>query len=116
MGSMAFLTFHVLEGILAAAIAILLLGFSSSFVLASQSAFALKLKVTQELGEGKAIGIFRSTSRVGQMLGPIVFSSIIVATNINQGIAYLGIAYLLTALLFLFLSYKDKKTVMSDEG
>ncbi|HIJ56570.1 MAG TPA: MFS transporter [Deltaproteobacteria bacterium] len=116
LGSLAFLTFHILEGILAAAIAILLLGISSSFVLASQSAFALKLKVTQELGEGKAIGIFRSTSRVGQMLGPIIFSSIIVATNINQGITYLGIAYLLTALLFLFLTYKDRKTVVMEDA
>ena len=115
LGSLAFLTFHILEGIFAAAIAILLLGFSSSFVLASQSAFALKLKVTQELGEGKAIGIFRSTSRIGQMLGPIIFSSIIVATNINQGITYLGIAYLLTALLFLFLTYKDRKTVVLED-
>lgn len=116
LGSMAFLIFHVLEGIVAAAAAILLLGFSSSFVLASQSAFALKLKVTQDLGEGKAIGIFRSTSRVGQMLGPIVFSAIIVATNINQGITYLGIAYLLTALLFIIFTQRDSKTVVFEDA
>jgi predicted MFS family arabinose efflux permease len=116
LGSMAFLIFHVLEGIIAAAAAILLLGFSSSFVLASQSAFALKLKVTQDLGEGKAIGIFRSTSRVGQMLGPIVFSTIIVATNINEGITFLGIAYLLTALLFILLTQRDTKTVVFEDA
>ncbi len=116
LGSMAFLIFHVLEGVTAAAIAIMLLGFSSSFVLASQSAFALKLKVTQDLGEGKAIGIFRSTSRVGQMLGPIVFSAIIVATNINQGITYLGITYLLTALLFILFTQRDSKTVVLEDA
>lgn len=116
LGSMSFLIFHVLEGIAAAATAILLLGFSSSFVLASQSAFALKLKVTQDLGEGKAIGIFRSTSRVGQMLGPIVFSAIIVATNINQGITFLGIAYLLTALLFILFTQRDIKTVVFEDA
>jgi hypothetical protein len=43
------------------------------------------------------------------MLGPIIFSSIIVATNINQGITYLGIAYLLTAILFLLFTVKDRK-------
>ena len=116
LGSLAFLTFHVLEGIAAAATAILLLGLSSSFVLASQSAFALELGVTRELGEGKAIGIFRSTSRVGQMLGPIVFSSIIMATNINEGITYLGIAYLLSALLFILFTQRNIKAVVLENA
>lgn len=115
LGSMALLTFYVLDGILAAIIAVLLLGLSSSFVLASQSAYALKLKVTQRLGEGKAIGIFRSTSRVGQMLGPIVFSLIMVATNIKTGITYLGIAYLVTSFFFLLFTIKDRKAIMVKE-
>lgn len=68
------------------------------------------------IGEGKAIGIFRSTGRVGQMLGPIVFSAIIVATNINQGITFLGIAYLLTALLFILFTQRDKKTLVFEDA
>jgi predicted MFS family arabinose efflux permease len=115
LGSMAFLTFHVLKGIAAATLAVLLLGLSSSFVFASQSAFALMLKVTQELGQGKAIGIFCSTGRIGQMIGPLVFSVIIVATDINQGITYLGIAYLLTALLFLLLTQRDAKAEVLED-
>jgi predicted MFS family arabinose efflux permease len=115
LGSMALITFYFLEGIIAAIVAVLLLGFSSSFVLASQSVYALKLKVTKELGEGKAIGIFRSTSRVGQMLGPIVFSAVIAATNINTGITFLGIAYLLTALIFLLVTQSDLKAVIMED-
>ena len=115
LGSISLLTFYILEGYAAAVTAVLLLGLSSSFVLASQSAYTLELQVTQELGEGKAIGIFRSTSRVGQMLGPIVFSSIIVATNIRSGITYLGLAYLLTAFLFLLLTVKNGKELTLEQ-
>jgi predicted MFS family arabinose efflux permease len=109
LGSMAFLTFNVVEGLMAAAIAVLLLGLSSSFVLASQSAYTLRLKVTEELGAGKSIGIFRSTSRGGQVLGPIVFSWLILATNIKDGITYFGLAYLGFAVIFFLLTMKDKK-------
>ena len=109
LGSMAFLTFNIIEGLMAAAIAVLLLGLSSSFVLASQSAYTLRLKVTEELGAGKSIGIFRSTSRGGQVLGPIVFSWLILVTNIKDGITYFGLAYLGFAIIFLLLTMKDKK-------
>jgi len=116
LGSFALLTFHVLEGIVAAITAVLLLGVSSSFVLAAQSAYALELKVTQQLGEGKAIGIFRSTSRIGQMLGPIVFSSVIVAMNTRTGLTFLGIAYLLTAFLFFLMTQKDYRKAITLEN
>ena len=109
LGSMAFLTFNVVEGIIAAALSVFLLGLSSSFVLASQSAYTLRLKVTEELGAGKSIGIFRSTSRGGQVLGPIVFSWLILATNIKDGITYFGLAYLGFAVIFLLFTMKDKE-------
>ncbi len=106
LGSFAFLTFNILHGLVAVAVAVFLLGLSNSLVLTSQSTYALTLKVTQELGEGKAIGIFRSTSRIGQMLGPIIFSSLVLANNIDQTITCLGLIYLLTAFLFLLLIKK----------
>ena len=110
LGSAALLSFGFLRGVFAAVIAVVLLGISSSFVLASQSVYALHLKVTRELGEGKAIGIFRSTSRLGQMLGPIVFSAAIAGAGINTGISLLGAAYFMTALLFLIVT--DRKSVV----
>ena len=115
LGGFALLTFHFLDGLTAAIVAVLLLGLSSSLVLASQSAYALKLNVTKELGEGKAIAIFRSTSRIGQMLGPIVFSTVIIATNATTGITWLGVGYLIMAVLFILVTQTDKKTkVMED--
>jgi predicted MFS family arabinose efflux permease len=116
LGGLALLTFQFFEGLTAAVLAVLLLGFSSSLVLASQSAFALDLNVTHELGEGKAIAIFRSTSRIGQMLGPIVFSAVIVATNAETGMTWLGVAYLITAILFIVITQTDKKTVVLENA
>jgi predicted MFS family arabinose efflux permease len=115
LGSVAFLTFHILNGLVSAMIAILLLGISSSFVLASQSVYALRLKVTQKLGEGKAIGIFRSTSRVGQMIGPLMFSWLFAIADTNKGIMFFGLAYLLTAVLFILLTQKDYTNLVTDD-
>ncbi|MCP3890184.1 MAG: MFS transporter [Desulfobulbaceae bacterium] len=115
LGGFSLLTFQFFEGLTAAVLAVLLLGLSSSLVLASQSAFALNLNVTHELGEGKAIAIFRSTSRIGQMLGPIVFSAVIVATNTKAGITWLGVAYLISAILFIVTTQWDQKTIVLDD-
>jgi predicted MFS family arabinose efflux permease len=115
LGSLAFLIFYILDGLLSAVFAIFLLGLSSSFVLSSQIVYALKLKVTQDLGEGKAIGIFRSSSRIGQMLGPVIFSSLFAATNINKGITFFGLFYLLTAIIFILLTQKDHKNLVRED-
>ena len=116
LGSCSFLIFVVLDGVAAASVAVFILGLSSSFVLASQIVYALKLKVTQQLGEGKAIGLFRSTSRIGQMLGPVIFATLFAATNVSQGITYFGLFYLLTAFIFILLTQKDKEKIILEDG
>jgi predicted MFS family arabinose efflux permease len=107
LGSIAFLMFYFLDGLMAATFAVLLLGLSNSFIISSQSTYLLGLKVTQALGPGKAIGIFRATSRIGQALGPIVFSGLFMSENIKMSITKLGLFYLLTAFLFLVFTQKD---------
>ena len=108
LGSLAFLSFTMFEGIVVISVAVFLLGLSHSFILPSQTSYALKLEVTKNLGEGKAIGIFRSSSRLGQMLGPVIFSWVIAASNINDSITYLGIIYMIMAFLFLAITQKDR--------
>ncbi len=108
LGGAAFLSFNALDGPLAVAVAVLVLGVSHSLVLSSQSAYVLALKATRELGEGKAMGIFRSSGRIGQMLGPIAFGCVIVATDIERGITYLGYAYVAMAFIFWLLTRNDR--------
>jgi len=115
LGSISFLTFHIYDGIVSAMTSILILGLSSSFVLASQSVYALKLTVTQRLGVGKAIGLFRSTSRIGQMLGPIIFATLFSATDINKGITIFGVFYMFTALIFILLTQRDSNQLIVED-
>ena len=107
LGAAALLTFSIWDGLLATAIAILLLGLSNCLVLSAQSVFLLKLDITQQLGEGKAMGIFRSTSRIGQMLGPIIFAWLFLFEDVSIGVTYLGLAYVVAALLFIWLTRRD---------
>lgn len=101
LGSSAFLSFQFIPNeFIATIVAVLLLGISSCFVLASQTTYALMLDVTKQLGPGRSIGIFRASSRIGQVLGPIIFGWLIVSADIDQGLNYFGIGYLATAVLF----------------
>lgn len=109
LGGAAFLSFNVLHGLLAAIVAVVVLGISHSLVFSSQIAHALTLKATRELGEGKAIGLFRCTGCVGQVLGPMAFGLIIVATDVERGLTYLGYAYLLMALMFWLFTRNDRQ-------
>jgi MFS family permease len=100
IGGCAFLGFSIFSGIIGTVLAVMLVGLSSCFVLASQTVYALTLDVTKQLGAGRAIGIFRASSRIGQMLGPILFGWLIIATDTNQSVTYFGLGYLATAILF----------------
>ena len=55
------------------------------------------------------MGIFRSTSRVGQALGPMVFSGLILAQNLESGIVFFGLVYLVTAMLFFLFTQRDHR-------
>ena len=113
LGGCAFLGFQFFTGLLGTIVAVLLLGLSSCLVLASQTTYALTLDVTHRLGQGRSIGIFRATSRVGQMLGPILFGWLIMSTDIHQGLVYFGLGYLATAVLF---AMATSASLLSDKG
>ena len=112
LGSAAFLIFYVWGGLFATLLAILLLGLSVSFD--ASRAYALKLKVTQELGDGKAMGIFFSAEKIGQVIGPFIFGTIVIAQNITRMVAYFGIAYLLITLVFILFSKTNRKIEISN--
>lgn len=109
IGAVSFLTFSIWDGLTATVIAIVLLGLSNCLVLSAQSVYLLRLDVTQQLGEGKALGIFRATSRIGQMLGPVVFAWLFVFQEVRFGVAWLGVAYIVMAVIF-FLMVQSKSS------
>lgn len=115
LGSCAFLVFYFVEGVSAVTLAVLLLGLSNCLVLSAQSAFVLKQDVTRQFGEGKAMGVFRSSSRIGQMLGPVIFAAVISTSDIEQAVIIFGLVYLATALLFIVFSGPGIKRITQEK-
>lgn len=107
LASLTFMLFYFINGLAIILIAAFLLGLSTSLIIASQSAYLLNLEITKRFGEGKALGIFRGSSRAGQAIGPIIFSCIYLGENINKNIAFLGMLFLLTSFIFIALTHKD---------
>jgi len=106
-GGFAVFAFSFIDGLPGMVLSVFLLGISSSFGLASQSAYVLRLKVARELGRGRALGIYSSANRIGQVLGPLIFGGLIVGIGTGRGIMYLGIGYLTLTLLFLMVAQND---------
>ncbi len=94
LGGLAFVTFNTDFGIASMVVSVFLLGLSSSFVLSSQSTMVLELKESRELGEGTALGIFRSISRIGQVVGPILFGWVLLTGDLTDVINRLGYTYI----------------------
>ncbi len=94
LGGLAFTTFDASFGVASMVVSIFLLGLSSSFVLSSQSTIVLEMKESRILGEGTALGIFRSISRVGQVVGPVIFGWVLLSGNLTEAIKYLGYTYI----------------------
>jgi MFS family permease len=94
LGGLAFATFNSDFGIASMIFCVFLLGLSSSFVLSSQSTMVLELKESRVLGEGTALGIFRSISRIGQVVGPVIFGWVLLSGDLTKVINYLGYLYI----------------------
>lgn len=94
LGGLSFATFNTDFGIASVIVSVFLLGLSSSFVLSSQSTIVLELRQSRELGEGTALGIFRSISRVGQVVGPMIFGWILLSGDLTEVINLFGYCYI----------------------
>ena len=54
----------------------------------------LELKESRILGEGTALGIFRSISRIGQVVGPVIFGGVMLSGDLTEVINSLGYCYI----------------------
>lgn len=104
--SLTFFFFHFFSGtsvIGATILGVLMLGLSASFA-ACRNAYALNLAVSKEIGEGRAMSIFFSMARLGQIAGPILFGWLLFGSlGPGNGVVVLGVSYLVVTLFFLVL-------------
>ena len=100
--SLSLILFPFVGGLLAAVLSILLLGFAGSFE--AIIPFALSFKSTKKLGDAKAIAIFSSVEKIGQVSGPLLFGWLILGQPTNNNLYFMGAAYLIGALFFSIVS------------
>lgn len=95
----AIVQFALQGTLLSAFIAVIMLGISESFGITAKITWFTSLPAVKELGEGKALGYYGLAENLGQVLGPIVYGSVIVL-GISKGIGSMGLVVL--ALLAVF--------------
>lgn len=112
LGALAFINYYYWGsyGIMAVAFSIFLLGLSASFI-PCRNAYLLTFSVSQDLGEGEAIGLFNSLVRTGQVIGPLLFGWLFINFKTHNGIVILGSVYLLLTILFLLIP--DERNAMT---
>ncbi|MBF0287218.1 MAG: MFS transporter [SAR324 cluster bacterium] len=107
-GGLGLSIFFFHDGFSAVVMMILMLGLASSFGSASQMVYVLNLKITHEVGLGKVVSAQRTSDKLGQMLGPIILGVMISVTGVEQGIAIVGLVYLIFTVLFLVGAQREK--------
>ncbi|WP_299983584.1 MFS transporter [Desulfobacula sp.] len=107
LGSIAFLIYYFYGGMVVTAVAILFLSLSMCFD--ASRPYALKFKETHELGIGKSLSIFTFFEKIGQVIGPILFSVLFFAPDIRIAMTYLGAGYLLLTIVFIVVAKNDSK-------
>lgn len=108
LGGAAFLLFYYFGGLPVTAVAVFLLGISSSLA-GSQRSYILGLDATKQLGAGKAMSIFNLLYRLGQVFGPLTFGWLLLVTGINKGITYVGLVYLIMTMFFMLFAQQTVK-------
>lgn len=103
LGGLGLSLLYIHQGFFVIVIAIFLLGLASSIGSSAQTAFALKLEATRDLGVGKAMAIQRAADKLGQMIGPLALGALMSGISISQGLVVLGLGYMVLSILFLFM-------------
>jgi predicted MFS family arabinose efflux permease len=103
----AMLLFANQGSVLAAFIAIIILGIADSFGIALLINYFSGLRATAQLGEGKAMGYYSLVEYLGQMLGPIALGSVMLL-GVQRGVGLVGLSLCAALVLFLFLSRREE--------
>jgi len=100
-------------GILAAFLAVLMIGLADTVGTGAQNAYLLSIPATRTYGNAKSLGIYRAVRKVGETAGPLVFSWVMIV-GMQSGIAWIGAGYMFCLIVFLFGSHR-KGSVQGDQ-
>lgn len=109
IGVLAMVIFFMQGGIAAALIAIFLFGVADSIGFIAQNTFLLSLPATQMMGQGKALGLFSMTKKLGQMLGPMMIAWGVGFGATQEGVGAIGMWYLFSIIFFFVFTMRRNK-------
>jgi predicted MFS family arabinose efflux permease len=101
------LIFSWQDSVAAAFVAVLLIGLADTAGTGAQSAYLLSLQATHNYGNAKSLSAYRATRKIGETLGPLVFSWVLIMGT-QSGVGWVGAGYLVCLFLFLLGSRKDR--------
>jgi predicted MFS family arabinose efflux permease len=108
IGGLGLMNLYFFQGIGIIMGAIFMLGLASSIGGSAQSAYMLKLRITQEIGPGKAMSVQRAADKLGQMFGPILMGAMIANVGLERGIAFGGVFYIVASFVFALVAREER--------
>lgn len=106
----ALLVFALKGSFWLAVLTIFLIGVSDCFGFVVQNTYFVGLPLTREFGQGKALGIFSTARKVGQMLGPMAFGAV-ASLGAGKGVGVIGIIFLAALIFFSVMSFPRQKKI-----
>ncbi len=106
LGGAALVCFHFLNSIPMFVLILVLFSLSGGVSYGPRICAVSKSKAVQRIGVGKALGMFNSLERIGNIIGPIVVGSMVSAVGLTTSVSSLGLIYLLGTLLFFLLAVR----------
>lgn len=106
LGGSALLSFYYLNSVLMFVVILLLFSISGGMSYGARISLVSEAESSKSAGVGKALGIFNSMERLGNIFGPILVGGMITAFGITRAISNVGLIYLVGAILFAVLARK----------
>lgn len=103
-GALAVVAFIIGQGLWAAVTAVAFLGLCNAVASNAQGAYALCLPATARFGGARAIGVYNTVERIGQVLGPVTFGVIMALWGTGAGLLLMAIVMGGMSLLFVALA------------
>ncbi|PLX80024.1 MAG: hypothetical protein C0614_07460 [Desulfuromonas sp.] len=106
LGGVALISYFFLNSVVLYVVVLVLFALSCGLSYGARIATISNSLAVKRVGRGKALGIFNSLERVGNMAGPVVVGGMIATFGLASAISNLGAIYLIATVLFFIVARK----------
>ncbi len=106
LGALALISFLFLNSVTLLVVVLILFALSDGMSYGARIATISESPAVKSVGLGKALGVFNSLERIGNIAGPIAVGAMVTIFGLTAAISNLGIIYLLGTILFIVVARK----------